>query len=230
MDSIGHSKYNAIYTHVTNTFLKSIKNSLDKLAIIEKYTGFFPYTHKLPSGEKMNPILILIEEINSQNLWNKELKLGRNEYLKVKGSIDTNLYLVVNGSLRVFVLDEYEEHTIRFGYKDNLMAGLDSFINEKPSDLYIQALKKTTLKVIGKTEFMNLVSSSSKNTKTWLAVLENFVLQQMERERDILTTSPLERYNRVLKRSPQLFQEIPHKYIASYLRMTPETLSRIKKP
>jgi hypothetical protein len=55
------------------------------------------------------------------------------------------------------------------------------------------------------------------------------VLQQMERERDILTSSPLERYKRVLERSPQLFQEIPNKYIASYLRMTPETLSRIKK-
>ena len=51
----------------------------------------------------------------------------------------------------------------------------------------------------------------------------------MERERDILTSSPLERYNRVLKRSPLLFQEIPNKYIADYLRMTPETLSRIKK-
>jgi len=54
-------------------------------------------------------------------------------------------------------------------------------------------------------------------------------LQQMERERDLLTSSPMERYLRVKDRSPQLFQEIPNKYIASYLRMTPETLSRLKK-
>jgi len=59
--------------------------------------------------------------------------------------------------------------------------------------------------------------------------LEQLTLQQLEREKDILTSSPLERYKRVLKRSPQLFQEIPNKYIADYLRMTPETLSRIKK-
>ena len=59
--------------------------------------------------------------------------------------------------------------------------------------------------------------------------MEQLILQQLEREKDILTSSPIERYKRVLKRSPQLFQEIPNKYIADYLRMTPETLSRIKK-
>lgn len=76
---------------------------------------------------------------------------------------------------------------------------------------------------------MDFIFSSQENIKMWQLILESFVLQQMERERDILTSSPMERYNRVLKRSPQLFQEIPNKYIASYLRMTPETLSRIKK-
>ncbi|KZS39584.1 Crp/Fnr family transcriptional regulator [Aquimarina aggregata] len=177
----------------------------------------------------MNPISVLIEKISHHNLWNKEITLDRNEYLKVKGSIDTNIYLVQSGSLRIFVLDEFEEHTIRFGYKNNLIASLDSFLNEQPSDFYIQALKKTTLKVIYKTEYLNFITSSPENIKLWNQILENFVLQQMERERDILTTSPLERYKRVLQRSPQLFQEIPNKYIASYLRMTPETLSRIKK-
>jgi CRP-like cAMP-binding protein len=76
---------------------------------------------------------------------------------------------------------------------------------------------------------MNFVESSAENTKIWHIMLGNLIFQQMERERDILTSSPLERYKRVLARSPQLFQEIPNKYIASYLRMTPETLSRIKK-
>ncbi len=177
----------------------------------------------------MNPILPLIDKLSSQNLWHNTLELKRNEYLKVKGSIDTNLYLVEKGALRIFVLDEFEEHTIRFGYKNNLIAALDSFLSEKPSDLYIQALKHTTLKVMHKDTFTNFISESAENTKIWQLVLESFALQQMEREQDILTTSPVERYNRVLKRSPQLFQEIPNKYIASYLRMTPETLSRIKK-
>jgi len=63
----------------------------------------------------------------------------------------------------------------------------------------------------------------------WLEVLNQLIYQQIEREQDLLITSPIERYKRVLQRSPLLFQEIPNKYIASYLRMTPETLSRIKK-
>lgn len=177
----------------------------------------------------MNPISNFIEKIDQQNLWDNKLELSRKEHLKVKGSIDTNLYFVVSGSLRIYVLDEFEENIIRFGYKNNFIASLDCFICEQPSDLYIQAIKKTELKVIKKTTFMNLVESSEENTKIWHLILGDLIFQQMERERDILTSSPIKRYKRVLSRSPQLFQEIPNKYIASYLRMTPETLSRIKK-
>ncbi len=177
----------------------------------------------------MSPIASLVSKIESGGLWSNQLKLKRNEYLKVKGSIDTNLYLVVSGSLRIFVVDDIEEHTIRFGYQNNFVAALDSFISEKPSGLYIQALKKTVLKVISKKDFMKLIDASTENRKLWEVILGNLILQQMERERDILTSSPWERYQKVLSRSPQLFQEVPNKYIASYLRMTPETLSRIKK-
>ncbi|MCK0134312.1 Crp/Fnr family transcriptional regulator [Arenibacter sp. S6351L] len=177
----------------------------------------------------MNPIAHLKEQIDREGLWITALQLERNQYLKVQGSMDTNLYWVAEGSLRIFVVEENEEHTIRFGYTHNFITALDSFLDEKPSDLYIQALKKTTVKVIDKATFMNFMKSTPENNTTWQLMLEQLVLQQMERERDILTVSPLERYKRVLKRSPQLFQEIPNKYIASYLRMTPETLSRIKK-
>ncbi|MFY7672738.1 Crp/Fnr family transcriptional regulator [Tenacibaculum sp. MEBiC06402] len=177
----------------------------------------------------MDIISSLVQKIDQQNLWEKEVTLKRNEYLKVKGTIDTNLYYVKSGSLRIFLLEEEEEQTIRFGYKNNLIAALDSFLNDQPSDFYIQALKQTIVKQLSKKEYLNFIESSPENKEIWNEILKNFVLQQMERERDILTISPLERYRRVLKRSPQLFQEIPNKYIASYLRMTPETLSRIKK-
>lgn len=177
----------------------------------------------------MNLIDALYTKIETQNLWEKELSLERNDYLKVSGSVDTNLYYVTEGSLRIFVIDEFEEHTFRFGYQHNFIAALDSFITEQPSDFYIQALKKTNVKVISKTAYYQFIKSSAETTQIWECILEQLIVQQMERERDILTASPLKRYQRVLKRSPQLFQEIPHKYIASYLRMTPETLSRIKK-
>lgn len=177
----------------------------------------------------MNPITVLSDKIEHLGLWEKKLVLSRNDYLKVKGSIDTNLYFVVSGSVRIYVIEEDEEHTIRFGYKDNFIAALDSFISEQSSDLYIQALKETQLKVIGKKAYLEFIQGTPENRKLWNIILEQLIFQQMERERDILISSPLERYRRVLKRSPQLFQQIPNKYIASYLRMSPETLSRLKK-
>ncbi len=177
----------------------------------------------------MNPIHILSNQIDELNLWESKISLKRNDFLKMGGSKDTKLYYVLSGSLRMFVMDESEELTIRFGYKDSFVASLDSFISEEESDLYIQAIKGTELKVISKSRFMEFVESTPENHKVWIEILTQLIRQQMERERDILTTSPEERYKRVLARSPQLFQEIPLKYIASYLRMTPETLSRIKK-
>lgn len=172
---------------------------------------------------------LLLETIENNNLWEKQIEVSRNEYLKVKGSTDTNLYFIEKGSLRIYLIDEYEEHTIRFGYQNSFIVSLDSFITEKPSDYYIQAIKKTKLKIINKTTFKKLINSKMELQNIWTTILEQIVLQQLEREMDILISSPIDRYKRVLKRSPQLFQEIPNKYIADYLRMTPETLSRIKK-
>jgi len=159
----------------------------------------------------------------------KSITLERNEFLKVKGSIDTNIYFVESGSLMVFVLDDCEEQIIRFGYKQNIIVSLDSFLTEKPSNFYIQAIKKTVVRVITKTQVTQFLSADASHLNWWTKVMEDLVLQQLEREIDILTTSPKERYNRVLKRSPQLFQEIPNRYIANYLRMSAETLSRLKK-
>lgn len=161
-------------------------------------------------------------------LSDKTITLERNKFLKVKGTIDTNVYYVESGSLRIFVLDNDEEQVIRFGYEKNLVTTLDSFLSGKPSDLYIQALRKTVVRVISKAQIEEFLKEEH-NRLLWVKILEDLVLQQMEREIDILTSSPKERYNRVLKRSPQLFQQIPNKHIANYLRMTPETLSRLKK-
>lgn len=157
----------------------------------------------------------------------KTITIERNEYLKVKGSIDTNVYYVESGSLKVFVLDDVEEQIIRFGYKGNLIVSLDSYLTNKPSDFYIQAIKKTVLRVITKAQLANFLQEDA-NRILWTQILEGLVLQQMEREVDILTSSPKERYRRVFERSPQLFQEIPSRYIANYLRMSAETLSRLK--
>lgn len=171
----------------------------------------------------------IINLIEQNDLVEKTVTIERNAFLKVKGSIDINIYLIEEGSLRIFVLDDYEERIIRFGYKDNIIVSLDSFLTESPSDFYIQAIKKTGVKVIPKESFMAFINKNEEHLKLWVKILEDLILQQIEREKDILIQSPKERFDRVLKRSPQLFQEVPNKYIANYLRMSPETLSRLKK-
>lgn len=176
-----------------------------------------------------NPFQELIDGIEKDNLWDSEAIYQRHSYLKFGGEVNTDIYFIVEGSVRAYVIEEEEELTIRLGYKHNIIAAIDSFVTEQPSDLYIQAIRKTHVKILKKASFLNWVNVSKERMELWRLNLELVVVQQMERERDILTTSPVERYQRVLKRSPQLFQEIPHKYIASYLRMSPETLSRIKK-
>lgn len=166
-----------------------------------------------------------MESILSQllALSDRKLILERNEYLSEKGKVERNLYYVESGSLKAFVYDK-EEQIIRFGYTGNLITSIDSFLSKRPSEVFVQAIKKTVLHVISKEKVDQF---KRENTDFWIKTMEELVVQQLEREVDILTSSPRERYERVLARSPQLFQEIPHKYIANYLRMKPETLSRL---
>ena len=154
--------------------------------------------------------------------------ISKGEFLIKEGETEQHVYLVDSGALRVFYLTEFEEITIRFGYKGSMITSLSSFIKGTPSEFYIDAIRKTALRIITKKSLTALVNESQENLKQYTALLELLITQQTEREIDLLITSPTERLKRVLQRSPNLFQEIPLKYIASYLRMTPETLSRIR--
>ncbi len=171
----------------------------------------------------------ILDKIISANIFKKEIILKRNEFLKAENSIDSNIYFVKNGSLKISIINEGEEQIIRFGYDNNLIVALDSFISENKSDYVIQAIKKSTVLVAEKKNFMAFVNSSSENQNFYIRLLEDLVLQQLEREKDLLLDSPKDRFDRVLARSQQLFQLIPNKLIANYLRMSPETFSRLKK-
>lgn len=161
-------------------------------------------------------------------LSNKSITLRRHEYLVTPGQTDKSAYYIANGSLRIFVMIGEEERVVRFGYAGNLVVALDSFFGGGPTGLYIQALKKTTVHCIHKDQIQRH-SDGHAHGNYWIDALQDLVLQQHERELDLLVQSPLQRYQRVRARSPRLFQEIPGKHIANYLGMTPETLSRIKK-
>ena len=140
--------------------------------------------------------------INSHNGWEEPITLQRNEHLIVKGNVNTNTYFVESGSLRIYVLDEAEEHTIRFGYQGSSITALDSFFTNTSTNFYFQAIKQTQLRYVKKETFNRLLDTEPKLTKMWRQLIESLVVQQLEREQDLLTSSPLERYKRVLRRSP----------------------------
>lgn len=166
----------------------------------------------------------LLEEFHRHSIY-KTIEKG--DFLLREGQTEKSLYFIESGAVRILMLTEFEEQTIRLGYRNTYINSLSSFINQQPSQFYIEALRKTQVKIISKKAIDELVYKNAEMGKAYIALLEDLVTQQIEREIDILTSSPKIRMERVLERSPHLFQEVPHKYIASYLRMTPETLSRL---
>ncbi|WP_199140048.1 Crp/Fnr family transcriptional regulator [Pedobacter sp. ASV12] len=150
------------------------------------------------------------------------------QYLLRAGETEKNLYFIVSGAVRIFLPSAHEEHTIRLGYEGSIINSLASFLTGQPSEFYVEAIRKTVVNVISKEQVIEISQASTASLKAYNNLLETVITQQMEREVDLLTASPTERLQRVLKRSPHLFQQVPLKYIASYLRMSPETLSRIR--
>lgn len=163
------------------------------------------------------------------SLWTLQKSVGRNELLYRKGKVETTIYFIENGSFKICYEIENKEIIVGFGYTNTFIFDLPSFYTETPSDFYIQAIKTSKVWGINKNDFNTFLDSNLTLAKYWRTRTELIMLDLVEREIDILTSSPKIRYERLKKRNPFLFQKIPHKYIASYLRMTPETLSRLSK-
>ena len=159
----------------------------------------------------------------------REISKVRGDFLLRPGQTERYCYLVLSGALRVFFTTETEEHTVRLAYEGSILTSLTSFLRRVPSEFSVQALRKCRLLAVSHRDFMAFAHADADNLRGYCKLLEQLITQQIERENDLLHSSPAERYRLVQERSPRLFQEIPAKYIAAYLRMTPETLSRISK-
>ena len=160
--------------------------------------------------------------------WTHHHSLKRNDFLIQKGQTETSLFYVIEGSMRIYYPHQDEEICVGFAHDYNLICSYPSFIRQKPSDYFIQALAKTDVVSIQRSDFYSLFEKHKLIERAWRMLEEEALLGKIERETEMLTFTPEERYNTLLERSPHVFRTIPRKYIASYLRMTPETLSRIR--
>lgn len=157
------------------------------------------------------------------------IEVSKGQRLIQFGEVEKHIYYIEKGAFKIFFENKEEEYITRLAYSGELISSLDSMITKKPTSYCIEALRGSVIRRGRVEDYMSFMKSSSQLRDVWEGLLSALVYQQMEREKDLLIPSPGERYERVLKRSPNLFQEVPLKYIAAYLRMTPETLSRVMK-
>lgn len=161
--------------------------------------------------------------------WKKDKKLESKEVLLNFKQQDSNLYFVKSGCVRLFVIDKNgEQINLGFGYENSLITCFQTFIEGKPSLISIEAILETELIAIAKADLMRLIHSNSEIALWYQSMLEYTLTGHIQRQVELLTLKPYERYDVFVKRSGHLINRIPFKYIASYLMMKPETLSRIR--
>ena len=160
--------------------------------------------------------------------WAAPLALKRHAYLVRPGEVEQRLALVTSGLLRIYYATPAgEEICVGFGHPATLLCSFPSFVSGEPSEYAVQALRGSTLLTIGRAEFRGLLDEVPALGRHWRHELEKALVGRMTHEIDLLLPEPAQRLARLRQRAPHLFQLVPRKYLASYLRMAPETLSRL---
>ncbi len=144
-----------------------------------------------------------------------------------EGQLSNSSYFVLKGCIRTYYLREGEEKTTAF-YTE--MEGLTppSVINKQPSDFYISAVEDTIL-TIGNSEMETEMFSKFPKFETLCRILSERLLAKQQINLDeFKMTSPEERYLNLLIKRPDLVQRVPLQQLASYLGITPQSLSRLR--
>lgn len=184
--------------------------------------GLYKFLSQTPTLGKESVEALMAFWINDKLLESKELLLNFKQQ-------DSNLYFVKKGCVRLFVIDKNgEQINMGFGYENSLITCFQTFIEGKPSLISIEAIVDTELVAIAKVDLMNLIHSNSEIALWYQSMLEHTLTGHIQRQVELLTLKPQERYAVFIKRSGHLINRIPLKFIASYLMMKPETLSRIR--
>lgn len=157
-------------------------------------------------------------------------QLKRKEFLMRQGGQCTSIYFVNEGSLRCYYLGEdSKESSIMFAFPGWWITDMRCFIQELPSDTYIQALEKTEVAEITKSDYDQLFVEIPAFDRLFRILMQNAYIREQTRVFDHMTCSAKERYKRFVSKYPRIEQLISQKHIASYLGITPEFLSYLKR-
>jgi CRP-like cAMP-binding protein len=137
---------------------------------------------------------------------------------------------VEKGLLRSYTVDDKgSEHILQFASEGWWVADLSSYLSEEPSFLNIEALEDAELLMISKADWEAAMKKIPALEHYFRIILQNHLIATQKRLLQSLAETAEEKYNRFLKTYPECVQRMPQHMIASYLGVTRETLSRVRK-
>ncbi len=170
------------------------------------------------------------EELNQLTEPLSSRKFEKGKFLLNRGDICQFSFFVENGLLRSFTIDETgKEHIIQFASEDWIISDLSSAFFNEPSELFIEAIETTTVTLLDK-NFMHHASELSSSFRKYNEkALQNHIRHLQKRINLLLGAPADKRYLDFIKLYPDLTMRVPQWMIASYLGITPESLSRVRK-
>ncbi|GAA3621870.1 Crp/Fnr family transcriptional regulator [Flavivirga jejuensis] len=154
----------------------------------------------------------------------------KKEFILKEGDLCKNKFFITKGLIRIFKIDaKGNEHIIHFGIENWWVTNMESFITEQPSLLYIQALEETTLLTISKTNLEKAYTTIPKLERLFRIITEKMFVAIERKNEHYIKIASKERYHLFMDELKTFSQRVPQYMIASYLDMTPEYLSELRK-
>jgi CRP/FNR family transcriptional regulator, anaerobic regulatory protein len=158
----------------------------------------------------------------------KKKTLFKGEVLIKEGQVNKNVYFVNKGILRNYLMKEGTDVTTWFFFPEDFITTFESFQLQIPGIETSEALTDCELFYISFEELENLNNASHQWERISRIFIMRYAFQQGNRLLMLQTMTAEEKYDYLIKNHPQVVQNIPNKYVASYLGITRETLSRIR--
>ncbi|HBH49800.1 MAG TPA: Crp/Fnr family transcriptional regulator [Bacteroidales bacterium] len=160
----------------------------------------------------------------------KPICITKGNFWITEGKTCNHIAFVQIGKLRVFHIDDLgHEITCYFVSSNNFISSFTSFLTNTPTNENISAIEEATLLVISKSELEKL-SGAIPKLHIWRRVIAENLFIMMEKRVSLLQSQTAhERYQKMLKENPDIILSVPLQYTASFLGITPQHLSRLRK-